>query len=119
MAGKKTVRSWMTKLHALPASHELNDDDVRQLLFDLESAYNEVRVHFGVGNAINLQQVPIHVRFKLRTLCNPAVHGKSTAMTTSGLLRLDFLDKLLLSATFLPISAIPDPLFHIILQIAS
>lgn len=42
MNGKKTVRAWMTKLHLLPASHELNDADVRQLLFDLESAYNEV-----------------------------------------------------------------------------
>ncbi|KAI3438157.1 hypothetical protein D9Q98_000595 [Chlorella vulgaris] len=41
MNGKKTVRAWMTKLHLLPASHELNDADVRQLLFDLESAYNE------------------------------------------------------------------------------
>ena len=31
----------MTKLHGMPASHELNEEDVRQLLFDLESAYNE------------------------------------------------------------------------------
>lgn len=42
MNGKKSVRSWMSKLHGMPASHELKDDDVRQLLFDLESAYNEV-----------------------------------------------------------------------------
>ncbi|EFN54809.1 hypothetical protein CHLNCDRAFT_134799 [Chlorella variabilis] len=41
MNGKKSVRSWMSKLHGMPASHELKDDDVRQLLFDLESAYNE------------------------------------------------------------------------------
>ena len=31
----------MSKLHSMPASYELNEDQVRQLLFDLESAYNE------------------------------------------------------------------------------
>ena len=41
MTGKKAVRGWMTKLHGMPASHELGEEDVRQLLFDLESAYNE------------------------------------------------------------------------------
>lgn len=41
MAGKKAVRGWMTRLHGMPASHELGEEDVRQLLFDLESAYNE------------------------------------------------------------------------------
>lgn len=41
MAGKKAVRGWMSKLHGMPASYELNEDEVRQLLFDLESAYNE------------------------------------------------------------------------------
>lgn len=41
MAGKKAARNWMSKLHALPASYELKEDEVRQLLFDLESAYNE------------------------------------------------------------------------------
>lgn len=41
MAGKKAVRGWMSKLHGMPASYELKEDEVRQLLFDLESAYNE------------------------------------------------------------------------------
>ncbi|KAI7845155.1 hypothetical protein COHA_001200 [Chlorella ohadii] len=41
MSGKKAVRGWMTKLHGMPASYELNEEEVRQLLFDLESAYNE------------------------------------------------------------------------------
>ena len=41
MTGKQSVRSWMSKLHGMPASHELKEDDVRQLLFDLETAYNE------------------------------------------------------------------------------
>lgn len=37
MAGKKAVRGWMSKLHGMPASYELNEDEVRQLLFDLVS----------------------------------------------------------------------------------
>lgn len=38
MAGKKAVRGWMSKLHGMPASYELKEDEVRQLLFDLVSA---------------------------------------------------------------------------------
>lgn len=38
---KLKLSAWHEKLHALPASHELQGDDVRQLLFDLESCYNE------------------------------------------------------------------------------
>ena len=41
MAGKESVRGWMRKLHGMAASYELKEDEVRQLLFDLESAYNE------------------------------------------------------------------------------
>lgn len=41
MAGKASVRSWMSRLHGMPASYELKEDEVRQLLFDLESSYNE------------------------------------------------------------------------------
>ena len=41
MAGKQTTRSWMSKLHGMPASYELTESEVRQLLFDLETAYNE------------------------------------------------------------------------------
>ena len=29
MAGKKAVRGWMTKLHGMPASYELNEEEVR------------------------------------------------------------------------------------------
>ena len=41
MAGKAKARAWMSKLHGMPASYELSEDEVRQLLFDLESSYNE------------------------------------------------------------------------------
>lgn len=41
MAGKQSVRGWMTKLHGMAASYELSEEEVRQMLFDLESAYNE------------------------------------------------------------------------------
>ena len=39
--GRQKVKGWMSKLHSMPASYELNEAEVRQLLFDLESAYNE------------------------------------------------------------------------------
>lgn len=42
LPGKEKVKGWVSKLHALPASHELGEGDVRQMLFDLESAYNEL-----------------------------------------------------------------------------
>lgn len=37
--GKVKVKEWISRLHKMPASHDLSDDDVRQLLFDLESSY--------------------------------------------------------------------------------
>ena len=40
-AGKVKTKAWVAKLHNMPASHELDDADQRQLLFDLESSYNE------------------------------------------------------------------------------
>eukprot|EP00887_Chlorella_sp_A99_P001124 scaffold14.g1124.t1 len=49
LPGKEKVKGWVSKLHALPASHELGEGDVRQMLFDLESAYNELM------NSINTQ----------------------------------------------------------------
>lgn len=38
---KASVRAWYSRLFAQPASHELGGDEVRQLLFELESAYND------------------------------------------------------------------------------
>lgn len=39
--GKQKVKVWISKLHSLPASQELTDNESRQLLFDLESSYTE------------------------------------------------------------------------------
>ena len=39
--GKGRVKTWISKLHSMPASQELTDNESRQLLFDLESSYNE------------------------------------------------------------------------------
>lgn len=38
--GKEKVKSWLETLNSMQASDELNDDQVRQFLFDLESAYS-------------------------------------------------------------------------------
>ena len=32
----------MSKLHGMPTSHEVKEDDVRQLQFDLQTAYDEL-----------------------------------------------------------------------------
>eukprot|EP00879_Flechtneria_rotunda_P015133 GHRR01015815.1.p1 GENE.GHRR01015815.1~~GHRR01015815.1.p1 ORF type:complete len:149 (+),score=37.98 GHRR01015815.1:653-1099(+) len=40
-APKGKVKAWYSKLYSQPASYELAEDEVRQLLFDLESSYNE------------------------------------------------------------------------------
>jgi ESCRT-I complex subunit VPS28 len=37
--GKVRVNNWLEILNSMQASDELNDDQVRQFLFDLESAY--------------------------------------------------------------------------------
>ena len=39
--GKVKTRAWISKLHQMSAAQELSADDIRQLLFDLESSYNE------------------------------------------------------------------------------
>ena len=39
--GKEKVKTWISKLHSMPASQELTESESRQLLFDLESSYNE------------------------------------------------------------------------------
>jgi ESCRT-I complex subunit VPS28 len=38
---KEKTKAWYSKLYAKPASYELNQDEMRQMLFDLESSYNE------------------------------------------------------------------------------
>jgi ESCRT-I complex subunit VPS28 len=38
--GKVKVKSWLETLNSMQASDELSDDQVRQFLFDLESAYS-------------------------------------------------------------------------------
>jgi ESCRT-I complex subunit VPS28 len=38
--GKAKIKNWLIKLNGMKAHEELNDDEIRQLLFDLESAYN-------------------------------------------------------------------------------
>lgn len=38
--GKAKVRTWLDTLNSMQASDELSDDQVRQFLFDLESAYS-------------------------------------------------------------------------------
>lgn len=38
--GKDKVRSWLDTLNSMQASDELTDDQIRQFLFDLESAYS-------------------------------------------------------------------------------
>lgn len=40
-APKGKVKAWYSKLYSQAASYELQEDEVRQLLFDLESSYNE------------------------------------------------------------------------------
>lgn len=45
--GRARVRGWVGKVHAMPAAKELPPDDVRQLLFDLESSYNDFMATLG------------------------------------------------------------------------
>ena len=45
-SGKTKTKGWVAKLHKMPASHELDDTDQRQLLFDLESSYNDFMALF-------------------------------------------------------------------------
>ncbi|CAN0030353.1 vacuolar protein sorting-associated protein 28 homolog [Lethenteron reissneri] len=43
--GKEKVRTWLQTLGTMSASDELDDSQVRQMLFDLESAYNAFNRH--------------------------------------------------------------------------
>lgn len=38
---KTVTKGWLTKLHGRPAYDQLTEEEERQLLFDLESAYND------------------------------------------------------------------------------
>jgi ESCRT-I complex subunit VPS28 len=38
--GKSKVNEWLTTMSSMAASDELNETQVRQLIFDLESSYN-------------------------------------------------------------------------------
>jgi ESCRT-I complex subunit VPS28 len=38
--GKSKVNEWLTTMSSMAASDELNEVQVRQLIFDLESSYN-------------------------------------------------------------------------------
>lgn len=48
-AGKVKVKAWISKLHSMPASKELEEADVRQLLFELESSYNDFMGFLNIG----------------------------------------------------------------------
>ena len=39
--GRVKVKKWLDELHQMQASDELSDEQSRQMLFDLESAYND------------------------------------------------------------------------------
>ena len=38
--GKIKIKEWLDKMGEMQASDELNESQVRQLIFDLESSYN-------------------------------------------------------------------------------
>lgn len=39
--GSKKLSNWLNKLNQLRAVEEITEDDARQLIFDLEAAYND------------------------------------------------------------------------------
>lgn len=41
-SAKTTVQGWISKLHMKPAHYEMPDDDKRQLLYELETAYSDL-----------------------------------------------------------------------------
>eukprot|EP00168_Porphyra_purpurea_P014830 TRINITY_DN435_c0_g1_i5.p3 TRINITY_DN435_c0_g1~~TRINITY_DN435_c0_g1_i5.p3 ORF type:complete len:162 (-),score=52.88 TRINITY_DN435_c0_g1_i5:256-741(-) len=45
--GKATVGKWLTKLKTLPATYQLNEDEVRQLTYDLNMVYLDFRSAVG------------------------------------------------------------------------
>lgn len=51
LPGRMKIKAWVSKLHALPASYELNEAEARQLLFELEGSYNEFMTHLKEGSS--------------------------------------------------------------------
>jgi ESCRT-I complex subunit VPS28 len=47
--GRARVKAWVATVHGMPAAKELPPDDVRQLLFDLESSYNDFMATLSGG----------------------------------------------------------------------
>ncbi|KDD74910.1 VPS28 protein [Helicosporidium sp. ATCC 50920] len=41
LIGKERTKAWLSKLHGMAASYELSQAESRQLLFELDAAYNE------------------------------------------------------------------------------
>ena len=50
-SGKVKMKNWISKLHQMPASRELDENDSRQLLFDLESSYNDFMAFLNIGRS--------------------------------------------------------------------
>lgn len=48
-AARARVKAWVATVHGMPAAKELAPDDVRQLLFDLESSYNDFMATLASG----------------------------------------------------------------------
>jgi len=46
-SGKVKLKHWLSLLHSMPASQRLSEEEVRQLLFDLESSYNDFISQLG------------------------------------------------------------------------
>lgn len=45
--GVVKIRVWLKKLNEMRASDEIDEDDVRQLLFDLDSSYSAFHKHLN------------------------------------------------------------------------
>ncbi len=49
---KTLTKGWLTKLHGRPAYDQLTEEEERQLLFDLESAYNDFMGALPKGSGV-------------------------------------------------------------------
>jgi len=48
--GKLKIQSWLTQMHKMRASDSLSEEQIRQMLFDLESAYNKFHKSLSAPN---------------------------------------------------------------------
>ncbi len=48
--GTKKISAWLLRLNQLRAAEEISEDDARQLIFDLESSYNEFHRYLKLDN---------------------------------------------------------------------